>query len=75
MAIAAVGLALFAGVGFVAYVYGGNFLDYSALPLGGLEPAMRRYYGILFIEIGIFVAVAFTFISIFRSLSFCKEEV
>ena len=61
------GLALFAGVGLVALPSGGNLLDYGHLPLG-LPSDMLRNWGILFVEVGVALAVAGTLVSIFDDL-------
>jgi multicomponent Na+:H+ antiporter subunit B len=65
----AIGLLIYGGTGLAALLAGGNFLDYSALPLPGLEAADRRYYGILFVEIGVALGVFGVLLSIFDSLS------
>jgi len=62
------GIAFYAGVGLVALPFGGNLLDYSYLPLG-LPPHMLRNWGILFVEIGVALAVTGTLISIFDDLT------
>lgn len=61
------GLAVYAGVGLVALPFGGNLLDYGHLPLG-LPGDMLRNWGILFVEIGVALAVAGTLVSIFDDL-------
>jgi multicomponent Na+:H+ antiporter subunit B len=67
----AVGLIIYAGTGVAALLAGGNFLDYSYLPIGVPAPE-RRYYGILCVDIGIALAVFGVLLSIFDSLS--KEK-
>ena len=67
--IGAAGVALFAGIGLLCIVGGGNFLDYSTLPLPGLDAVELRYYGILGIELGVTIAVAGVLVSIGRSLA------
>ncbi|MBM3295148.1 MAG: sodium:proton antiporter, partial [Candidatus Aminicenantes bacterium] len=52
MPLGLVGVLIFWGTGFAAMLFGGNFLDYAALPLTG-EAAWNRHFGILFIEIGV----------------------
>jgi len=56
MPLGLVGVLIFWGTGFAAMLFGGNFLDYAALPLTG-EAAWNRHFGILFIEIGVGLAV------------------
>lgn len=62
----AIGLLLYAAVGVVAMLKGGNFLDYSAL---FADPHDGQHYGILIIELGIGITVAAVMINIFYSLS------
>jgi multicomponent Na+:H+ antiporter subunit B len=64
----AIGLIIYAGTGLAAVLAGGNFLDYSFLPIGVPTPE-RRYYGILSVDIGIALAVFGVLLSIFDSLS------
>ncbi|HSW56899.1 MAG TPA: MnhB domain-containing protein [Dehalococcoidales bacterium] len=64
----AAGLLIYGGTGLVTLLAGGNFLDYSYLPLP-LADADRRYYGILFVEIGVAMCVFGTLLSIFDSLT------
>ena len=56
----------------MALAGGGNFLDYSYLPIPGVSEPDRRYYGILFIEIGLALGVIGVLLSIFDSLT--KEK-
>ncbi|NIM26659.1 MAG: Na(+)/H(+) antiporter subunit B [Gammaproteobacteria bacterium] len=53
--IAALGVLLFAGVGVVAILAGGNFLDYSVL---GQTPTAGQHLGIILIELGVGMTVA-----------------
>jgi multicomponent Na+:H+ antiporter subunit B len=69
--LSAIGALIFAGIGVVALLYGGNFLDYSYLPIPGLEPEYLRYYGILLIEVGVTMTVMSTLISIYDDLLGC----
>ena len=62
----AIGLLLYAGVGVVSMIRGGNFLDYSALMA---DPHDGQHYGILIIELGIGITVAAVMINVFFSLS------
>ncbi len=63
------GLLIFAGVGGLCLIGGGEFLNYAALEIPGLEVASRRYMGIMLTQIGVAVDVAVTVISIVFSLS------
>jgi len=53
--ISALGLLLYIGVGVVALISGGNFLDYSALLS---DPVHGQHLGILVIEFGVGMTVA-----------------
>jgi multicomponent Na+:H+ antiporter subunit B len=68
LALAAAGVLLYLGTGLAAMLYGGSFFDYGALPVG--ETAARaRYYGILFVETGVGLAVAATLVVVFCRLA------
>ncbi len=64
--IAALGVLLYAGVGVVAMLKGGNFLDYSALEH---DKAHGQHHGILIIEAGVGITVAAVMISIFQAFA------
>jgi multicomponent Na+:H+ antiporter subunit B len=66
--LAALGALIFAGTGVVAMLAGGSFLDYGALPVPGVDPALLRNYGILLIELGVTIAVMTTIVSIYDNL-------
>ena len=57
------GVFLFAGIGVLCVLLGGNFLDYSTLP--GAEP---RSLGMLGIEVGVGITVMAAMVSIFYEL-------
>jgi len=63
-----IGAFIFAGTGLAALLAGGNFLDYGYLPVPGLAEPDIRYYGILFIEVGVTLAVMTALISIYDNL-------
>lgn len=63
------GLLIFAGVGGLCLIGGGEFLNYGDLQIPGLDAATRRYVGILLTQIGVATDVAVTAISIVMSLS------
>lgn len=65
---AAVGLLVYSGIGLVAMVSGGNYLDYAKLPIPGFEAPMLRYYGIMGVEIGVALGVCGIMVTIFDSL-------
>ncbi len=53
----AVGVLIFVGIGAIAMVMGGNFLDYSTLaPLVPVDPGHIRALGMLGVEIGVGIA-------------------
>lgn len=62
------GVGIFAGIGLVSIAFGGNYLDYSWLPLD-LEPAEVRAMGILGIEIGVALGVTGVLVLIFDALA------
>ena len=66
--IASIGAIIFAATGIVVLFFGGNYLDYGAVPVPGLTQEWVRYYGILIVEIGIGIAVMTGLVSIFDDL-------
>ena len=56
LALAGAGLTVYFGIGFAALLFGGNFLDYGALPLP-LTPASVRAVGTFGIEVGVALTV------------------
>lgn len=68
------GLLVFAGVGGLCLIGGGEFLNYTSLPLAGLEPDARRSLGIVLTQIGVALDVAVTGVSIVFSLALVSEE-
>ncbi|MFC1865483.1 Na(+)/H(+) antiporter subunit B [Chloroflexota bacterium] len=64
-----IGLLIYCGTGLVTMLAGGNFLDYSFLPIPGMNDPERHYYGILFVEIGVALGVFGILTSIFDSLT------
>jgi len=63
------GLLIYVGIGVIGLIRGGHFLDYSLLPLPGMDLALRRSIGILGVETGICLTVTSIILSIFYSLS------
>jgi len=63
------GLLIFAAVGGLCLIGGGQFLNYADLQVPGLDEPSRRYLGILLTQIGVAVDVAVTGASISISLS------
>jgi hypothetical protein len=68
LAVAGAGLALYAGIGFLAMAFGGSFLDYAALPLD-LAPAQLRALGSLGVETGVGLAVMGVVLLLFDTLA------
>lgn len=66
-----IGLLIFVGIGGLCLIGGGEYLNYSQLPILGIETNLeRRYVGILLSQIGVTVDIAVTAISIVFSLGF-----
>lgn len=74
IACAGLGAFFYACVGIATIIGGGNFLEYTALPLFWIHPVERHVAGILLIEIGVTVGVMCTIISIFDSLGKVGEQ-
>lgn len=68
------GLIIFAGIGGLCMIFGGQFLNYASVPLPGLDLAATRSIGIVGTMIGVAVDVGVTSISIVYSLAPEHEE-
>jgi multicomponent Na+:H+ antiporter subunit B len=68
-----VGLLIFAGVGGLCLIGGGQFLNYTHLQIPGLDEASRHFVGILLTQFGVAADVAVTGVSIAISLSADNE--
>ena len=68
------GLIVFAGVGGLCLIGGGEFLNYANLEVPGLEPSARRSLGIVLTQIGVALDIAVTAVSIVFSLAFIDHE-
>jgi multicomponent Na+:H+ antiporter subunit B len=68
MPMALMGIIIYFGTGLVSVLMGGYFLDYSELPIPGLEPQMLRFYGLLIIEVGIGLAVMAILVMLFDNM-------
>ena len=66
--VAAVGMLIYALAGLLPLAWGGNFLDYSYLPIPGLSSAELRYHGILIVETGVGLVVWGTLVILFDHL-------
>lgn len=73
--LAAAGVLIFAGVGLIPLLFGHNYLDYSGLPLWDLHDPLRRELGILFVEIGVGIAVLGVLVTIFDHLAGWRRDV
>ena len=69
-----VGMLIYAGVGGLCMIGGGEFLNYANLEIPGLDAPARRFVGILLGQIGVAVDVAVTGISIVLSLAYHDTE-
>ncbi len=65
----AVGVLIYAGVGLLPLLWGGQFLDYGAVPLPGIDTAEVRALGIEAVEVGVALAVTAIMVSIFDDLA------
>jgi multicomponent Na+:H+ antiporter subunit B len=68
------GLIVFAGVGGLCLIGGGEFLNYANLKIPGLEPSGRRSLGIVLTQIGVALDIAVTAVSIVFSLAFFDSD-
>ena len=67
---AAIGLILYAGVGLLGILLGGNYLDYNVL---ANEPTHGQHWGIFFIELGVGITVAMVILSLFYAFATFKK--
>lgn len=70
--LASIGVLLYAGVGVVAMLGGGNFLDYGALDHH--DPVHGQHLGILLVELGVGITVGSVMISLFYSFAGFLEK-
>ena len=61
------GVLIYFGTGLSAMFFGGRFLDYSFLPVAN-SPSHQRSLGILFVEIGVGLAVMAILVAIYDDL-------
>ena len=70
-----IGLMIFAGIGGLCLIGGGEFLNYSNLEIPWVDnDSHRRYLGILLTQIGVAVDIAVTSIAIVFSLSLTSDS-
>ena len=74
LTLACAGPLIYAGIGVASMVFGGDFLDYGALPLP-MDPVQVRVIGTLGIEAGVMVGVAGVLVLIFDTLASGGESV
>lgn len=67
------GLILFAGLGGLCLIGGGEFLNYANLTLPGLDEPTRRHIGIILTQVGVAIDIAVAAVSIVYSLSADNE--
>ena len=70
-ALTACGVLIYAGVGVVTLLFGGNFLDYNVL---SSDPVAGQHLGILLIELGVGTTVAATMILLFYAFGLSDDE-
>lgn len=68
VAMGSIGMLIFAVAGLLPVLMGGNFLDYTYLPIPGHSGAELRSLGILIVEIGIALTVWGILVTIFDQL-------
>lgn len=68
------GVFIYGGIGTLALIFGGNYLDYGKLPLPVKHHEEIRALGILGIEIGVGITVMAIMLKIFLELSTYEEE-
>ncbi len=66
-----IGVLLYGGTGVVAWILGGEFLNYSVL---AGDPVAGQHYGILAIELGVLVTVTSVMIAIFYAFGSRQPE-
>lgn len=71
--LACLGVTVYAGIGFLSLFFGGNYLDYSAVPLP-FEPAMVRAVGSFGIEVGVAMGVTGVLTLIFDALTAWEDD-
>jgi len=62
-----VGALIFLGIGVITWLYGGNYLDYYALPIA--DPQISQQVGIILIEVGVLAAVTGAILAIFYAFA------
>jgi len=65
----ALGVLIYASMGLIPLLLGGEFLDYGRMSVFGWTPARARYWGILGIEIGVAIGVCGVMVAIFDAVA------
>jgi multicomponent Na+:H+ antiporter subunit B len=68
------GLLIFVGVGGLCLIGGGEYLNYSALPVPGVDASARRSLGIVLTQIGVGIDCAVTALSLALTLGLIRRE-
>ena len=68
------GLLIFVGVGGLCLIGGGEYLNYSALPVPGVDDSARRSLGIVLTQIGVGLDCAVTALSLMFTLGRIPEN-
>jgi multicomponent Na+:H+ antiporter subunit B len=68
------GLLIFVGVGGLCLIGGGEYLNYSALPVPGVDDSARRSLGIVLTQIGVGLDCAVTGLSLALTLGLVRRE-
>ncbi len=71
--LACAGVTLYAGIGFLSLFFGGNYLDYGAIPLP-FETATVRFMGSFGIEVAVAMGVTGVLTLIFDALTAWEDE-
>lgn len=70
--LSSMGVLIYAGIGLLCLLVGGNYLEYDVLPLG--TPQTASHLGILGIEIGVGIAVASVMTTLFIEIARRDEK-
>ncbi len=71
LSLAALGVLIYAGVGVVSLLMGGNFLEYAAL---AADPAFGNHIGIWLVELGVGMTVSSVMVIVFVTFADFRSE-
>ena len=71
LSLAALGVLIYAGVGVVSLLMGGNFLEYAAL---AADPAFGNHIGIWLVELGVGMTVSSVMVIVFVTFADFRAE-